>query len=80
MLLAISAHGEANRQCWTWLSPFGTRLRLHYMITRRTDADHGKVKVDYRMPVGFVVFKITDRCLHEYARSLEVETTCGAAG
>ena len=38
-VMASSTHG-------TWLSPFGTRHRLHYMITRLTDADHEKVKVD----------------------------------
>ena len=27
------------------------------MITRLTDADHGKVKVDYRMPVGLSGFR-----------------------
>ena len=41
-LVAMSTHGEANRQCWTWLSLFKTRHRLDYMITRETDADHGK--------------------------------------
>ena len=51
-LVTISKHGEANRQCWTWLSSFGTRHRLDFLITRLTDADHGKVKVDYRVPVG----------------------------
>ena len=40
-LVAISMHGEANRQCWIWLSPVGTRHRLDYMITLQTDADHG---------------------------------------
>ena len=30
-LVAISTHG-ANRQCWTWLSPFKTKHRLDYMI------------------------------------------------
>ena len=56
-LVATSTHGEANRQCWTWLSPFGTRHRLDYMIARQTDADHGKVRVDYRMPVGLSGFR-----------------------
>ena len=56
-LVASSTHGEANRQCWTWLSPTGTRHRLDYMITRLTDADHGKVKVDYNMPVGSSRFR-----------------------
>ena len=56
-LVAISKHGKVNRQCWTWLSPFKTRDRLDYMITRQTDADHGKVRVDYRMPVGLSEFR-----------------------
>ena len=55
--VAISTHGEANRQCWTWLSPFKTRHRLDYMITRQTDADHGKARVDCRMPVGLSGFR-----------------------
>ena len=41
----------------TWLSPFGNRHRLDYMITRLTDADHKKVKVDFRMPVGLSGFR-----------------------
>ena len=56
-LVAISTHGEANRQCWTWLSPFKTKHRLDNMITRQTDADHGKVRVDYRTPVGVSGFR-----------------------
>ena len=56
-LVAISTHGEANRQCWTWLSPFKTKHRLDHMITRQTDADHGTVRVDYRMPVGLSGFR-----------------------
>ena len=55
--VAISTCAEAHRQCWTWLSPFGTRRRLDYMTTRQTDADHGKVNVDYRMPVGVSGFR-----------------------
>ena len=55
--VAISTCAEAHRQCWTWLSPFGTRRRLDYMTTRQTDADHGKVNVDYRMPVGLSGFR-----------------------
>ena len=56
-LVAMSTFAEANRQCWTWLSPFGTRHRLDYMTTRQTDADHGRVKVDYSMPVGLSGFR-----------------------
>ena len=56
--VAISTDGEANRQCWIWLWPFKTKHRLDYMITRQTDADHGKVRVDYR---------IMDRWSREYA-------------
>ena len=47
----------STRQCWTWLSPFKARHRLDYMITRQTDADTGKVRVDNRMPVGFSGFR-----------------------
>ena len=50
--MATSTHGEACRRCWTWLSPLKTRHRLDHTITRQTDADHGKLRVDYRMPVG----------------------------
>ena len=50
-LVASSTHGEANRQCWTWFSPFGNRHCMDYMIKRLKDADHRKVKVDNRMPV-----------------------------
>ena len=56
-LVAISMHGEANRQSWTWLSSFKTRHRLDHMITRQTDADHGKVGVDHRMLVGLSGFR-----------------------
>ena len=37
------------------------------MITRQADADHWKVKVDQRMPVGYLDFVIADCCLHECA-------------
>ena len=62
-------HGEAGRQCWTWLSLFKTRHRLDCMITHQTDADHGKVRVDYRMAVGLSGFRdhrplITRVCTH----------------
>ena len=30
---------------------------MDYMITRQTDADYGKVRVDYRVPVGFSGFR-----------------------
>ena len=56
-LVAMSTRGEANRQCWTWLSPFKTRHRLDCMITRQTDADHGKVRVDNCMLVGLAGFR-----------------------
>ena len=41
-LVAILTHGEANRQCWTWLSPFKTRHRLDNMITRKLMQITGK--------------------------------------
>ena len=56
-LVATATHGEANRQCWAWLSPSGARHRLDYIITHQTDADHGKVRVDCRMPVGLSGFR-----------------------
>ena len=62
-LVSTSTHGEANRRCWTWLSPFKTRHRLDYMITRQTDADHGKVRFDYRMPVGLSGLRVCTRAL-----------------
>ena len=70
-LVTVSAHGEANRQCWTWLSPFGTRHRLEFLITHLTDADHGKVKVDCRMPVGLSGFSRSQSavCTRVHARA-----------
>ena len=40
--------------------------RLDHMITRQTDADHGKVRVDNRTP-AFLDFAVTDRWSREYA-------------
>ena len=55
--MAISTHGEANRQCWTSLSPLKTRHCLDDMIAHQTDEDHGKVRVDYRALVGLSGFR-----------------------
>ena len=76
-LVAISTHGEANRQCWTSFT-FGTRHRLDSVIKRLADADHGKVKVDYRMAIGLSGFR-NHRLLPArlFTRALEMETTCG---